>query len=117
MDQQRHFGVADTGGGVSLDVRTTDELALVVGIAGGKGRRHGSHLGWERAGGGGWRIGGKSLSWSVAVLFDTEHLGDRHEGETYSEGEEPDSHLVVAPLVALVTAPTTLPFSSTSCSQ
>ena len=29
--------VADSGGGVSLDVRTTDEIALVVGIAGGKG--------------------------------------------------------------------------------
>ena len=29
--------VADSGGGVSLDVRTTDEIAIVVGIAGGKG--------------------------------------------------------------------------------
>ena len=30
--------VADSAGGVSLDVRTTDELAVVVGMAGGKGR-------------------------------------------------------------------------------
>ena len=28
-----------------------------------------------------------------------EHLRDRHEVETYSEGEEPDRHLVVAPVV------------------
>jgi spoIIIJ-associated protein len=28
-----------------------------------------------------------------------EHLRDRHEIETYSEGEEPDRHLVVAPVV------------------
>src|SRR5947208_5675420 len=29
--------LADTGGGVVLDVRTTDELAIVVGVAAGKG--------------------------------------------------------------------------------
>ena len=28
-----------------------------------------------------------------------EYLRDRHEVETYSEGEEPDRHLVVAPVV------------------
>jgi spoIIIJ-associated protein len=29
-----------------------------------------------------------------------EHLRDRHDVETYSEGEEPDRHLVVAPVVS-----------------
>ena len=29
-----------------------------------------------------------------------EHLRDRHEVETYSEGEEPQRHLVVAPVVS-----------------
>jgi spoIIIJ-associated protein len=29
-----------------------------------------------------------------------EHLKDRHDVETYSEGEEPNRHLVVAPVVA-----------------
>jgi spoIIIJ-associated protein len=29
-----------------------------------------------------------------------EYLRDRHDVETYSEGDEPDRHLVVAPLVS-----------------
>jgi spoIIIJ-associated protein len=29
-----------------------------------------------------------------------EYLRDRHDVETYSEGEEPDRHLVVAPVIA-----------------
>ena len=29
-----------------------------------------------------------------------EYLRDRHDVETYSEGDEPDRHLVIAPVVA-----------------
>lgn len=55
------------------------------------------------------RAAGEALEFDRPVALDAmtaaerrlvhEHLRDRHEVETYSEGEEPARHLVVAPVV------------------
>lgn len=56
------------------------------------------------------RAAGEALEFGRPVALDAmtaaerrvvhEHLRDRHEVETYSEGEEPQRHLVVAPVVS-----------------
>ncbi len=75
--------VADSGGGVSLDVRTTDELALVVGIAAGKGHPivRLLRLGDANVGGegiymaGDWRDGGAFRDGFGGRLVDNQLLG------------------------------------------
>jgi len=84
--------VADSSGEILLDVRTTDELALVVGMAGGKGHPlvRFVRLGDGNIGGegiylaGDWRDGGAFRDGFGGRLIDNQLLGRPYTLDAYA---------------------------------